>query len=152
MTLDQLIQVVQVSFPQVYLACHTRHQRKRTTEHNVSTRDAAILAHLDQAQATLPSRLAKHLSVSRSTVSEALKRLSALGYVARTAARGDRRAAGVVLTAKGAKVIRDTSVLETARLRAALLRTSRDERVAIVAGMTRLAEACRRLADGEAAA
>jgi hypothetical protein len=57
MTLDQLVQVVQVSFPQVYLACH-----------------------------------------------------------------------------------------------AALLRTSRDERVAIVTGMTRLAEACRPLADAEAAA
>jgi hypothetical protein len=35
---------------------------------------------------------------------------------------------------------------------AALLRTSRDERVAIVTGMTRLAEACRPLADAEAAA
>ncbi len=152
MTLDQLIQVVQVSFPQVYLACHTRHQRKRSTEHRVSTRDSAILAHLDQAEATLPSRLAKHLSVSRSTVSEALKRLTALGYVARTATRGDRRAAGVVLTPQGAKVIRDTSVLETARLRAALLRTSRTERMAIVDGMTRLAAACRRLAEAEEAA
>src|ERR1017187_9922818 len=145
MTLDQVIQVVQVSYPQVYLACHTRHQRKRSTEHRISARDAAILAHLNQEHATLPSRLAKHLSVSRSTVSEALKRLSALEYIARIATNGDRRVAGAVLTPKGARAIRDTSVLETARLRAALILASRDERAAIVIGMTRLAEACRRL-------
>jgi DNA-binding MarR family transcriptional regulator len=147
MTLDQVTQVVQVCFPQVYLACHTRHQRKRSTEHRVSARDAAILAHLDQERATLPSRLANHLSVSRSTVSEALKRLAELDYIARTATNGDRRMAGAVLTPKGARVIRDTSVLETERLRAALLRASRVERAAIVIGMTRLAEACRRLSE-----
>jgi|ERR1017187_9794806 DNA-binding MarR family transcriptional regulator len=149
MTLDQVIQVVQVSYPQVYLACHTRHQRKRSTDHRLSARDATILAHLDRERATRPSRLADHLSVSRSTASEALKRLSALGYIVRTAPSGDRRVAGALLTLKGARAIRDTSVLETARLRAALLRASRDERVAIVTGMTRLAEACRRLSEKE---
>jgi hypothetical protein len=38
MTVDQAIQVVQVSYPQIYLACHTRHERKRSTEHHLSAR------------------------------------------------------------------------------------------------------------------
>ena len=149
MTLDQVIQVVQVSYPQVYLACHTRHQRKRSTDHQLSARDSAILAHLDQERAMLPSRLASHLSVSRSTVSEALKRLVVLGFVARAAKGDDKRVAGVVLTPKGARAIRDTSVLETARLRAVLARASRTDRVSIVAGMSRLAAACRRASEGK---
>jgi hypothetical protein len=39
MTVDQAIRVVQLSYPQVDLACHTRHQRKRSTEHHLSARD-----------------------------------------------------------------------------------------------------------------
>jgi MarR family transcriptional regulator, organic hydroperoxide resistance regulator len=150
MTLDQVIQVVQISYPRVYLACHTRHQRKRSTDHRLSARDAAILSHLDQAHATLPSRLATHLAVSRSTVSEALKHLTELGFVVRGGGTGDRRITGAFLSAKGARAIRDTSVLETARLRAALELASPDERAAIAQGMTRLAEACRRLNEREA--
>src|SRR4051812_14099090 len=101
MTLDQVIHVVQVSYPQVYLACHTRHQRKRSTDHQLSQRDSAILSHLDLTRPTSPSRLATHLGVSRSTVSEALKRLTSLGFVARTSTVGDRRRAGATLALKG---------------------------------------------------
>src|SRR4051812_12895749 len=124
MTIDQVTQVVQVSYPQVYLACHTRHQRKRSTDHHLSARDAAILAHLDIERPTSPSRLAAHLSVAKSTVSEALKRLTELGFVIRASAAGDRRTSGAVLSAKGLRAIRDTSVLETRQLKAALERTS----------------------------
>jgi DNA-binding MarR family transcriptional regulator len=148
MTIDQVVQVVQVAYPQVYLACHTRHQRKRSTDHQLSARDAAILAHLDVERPMLPSKLAHHLNVTRSTLSEALKRLTALGFVARVSGSGDRRSSGALLTAKGARAIRDTSVLETRRLRAAIELASRDDRAAIVLGMNRLADACRRMSDG----
>jgi MarR family transcriptional regulator, organic hydroperoxide resistance regulator len=147
MTIDQVVQVVQVAYPQVYLACHTRHQRKRSSDHQLSARDAAILAHLDLEHPMLPSRLAHHLNVTRSTLSEALKRLTALGFVARVSAgaAGDRRSSGALLTPKGARAIRDTSVLETRQLRAAIQHASRDDRAAIVLGMNRLADACRRM-------
>src|SRR5215208_5082934 len=118
MTIDQAIHIVQVSYPQVYLACHTRHQRKRSTEHHLSARDASILAHLDEHVAIAPSRLAAHLGVARSTLSEALKRLAALGFV--RDAQASPRMTAVVLSPRGARAIRDTSVLETRRLRAAL--------------------------------
>src|ERR671932_1944159 len=99
MTIDATVTTVQLTYPQVYLACHTRHQRKRTTAHRLSARDAAILAHLDARAATTPAQLARHLGVARSTLSEALKRLEVLGYVRRqprAAAGGERGGVGVL--------------------------------------------------------
>jgi len=151
MTLDQALQVVQVSYPQVYLACHTRHQRKRSTEHRLSARDASILAHLDERVPIAPAQLARHLGIARSTLSEALKRLIALGY-ARGAASPDvpsprarARTTAVLLAPKGARAIRDTSVLETRRLRLALLGLAPRELRAVARGMERLAAACRHM-------
>jgi DNA-binding MarR family transcriptional regulator len=147
MTVDSVVQIVQVSFPQVYLACHTRHQRKRSTAHRLSTRDSAILAHLDLSAPILPSRLASHLNVTRSTVSEAVKRLTTLGYVRRANSRDDGRSSAVILTAKGAEAIQDTSVLETYRLKAALKHATPAQRRAIGRGIAQLAAACRTLSD-----
>ena len=146
MTLDQAIHIVQVSFPQVYLACHTRHQRKRSTEHRLSQRDSAILAHLDLELSMSPAKLATHLGIARSTLSEALKRLIAMGYARSAAATG--RTNQVLLTAKGARAIRDTSVLETSRLRSAMKELSRGELTLVAGGMERLASACRETGKG----
>ena len=139
MRLEQAIRVVQVAYPQVYLACHTRHQRKRSTEHRLSARDSSILAHLDEVNAIAPSQLARHLGIARSTTSEALRKLIGLGFVARSAPRS----AAVVLTEKGRRAISDTSVLEFARLHAVLAPLSSNERQLICRGMQRLADACR---------
>jgi DNA-binding MarR family transcriptional regulator len=160
MSIERTIQIIQVAYPQVYLACHTRHQRKRSTAHQLSARDAAILAHLDQQSLTTPMRLAAHLNVARSTLSEAVKRLTALGFTRQTpraSAEGRRGGIGILLTAKGASAIRETSVLETQRLRTVLKHLSPLELRAVARGMTALAAACdrrtaRRLtsADGDA--
>lgn len=147
MTIDQTIRVVQMAYPQVYIACHTRHQRKRSTEHSLSQRDAAILAHLDESAATVPARLAHHMGIGRSTLSEALKRLTALGYVRRTDERTDGRRASVLLTSHGARAIQDTSVLETKRLHRALAELPARDLAAISRGMARLAAACRAVAE-----
>lgn len=148
--LEQVTQIVQVAYPQVYLACHTRHQRKRSTEHRLSPRDASLLAHLDERAPLAPSRLAAHLGIARSTLSEALKRLIALGFACQAThatENGPRRIgrASVILSDLGARAIRDTSVLETARLRAALATLSPRERARIADGMATLAAACRLL-------
>jgi len=145
MTIDQAVETVQLTYPQVYYACHTRHQRKRSTEHRLSARDASILAHCSADSPIVPARLAKHLSVARSTLSEALKKLAQVGYVRRVAnAEGDGRQVGLLLTAKGVRAVRETSVLESATLAAVLEHASPAERAAITAGLTKLAEACRR--------
>jgi DNA-binding MarR family transcriptional regulator len=145
MDLDNTVRLIQAAYPQVYLACHTRHQRKRSTAHQLSARDAAILAHLDEHLPITPARLAAHLGVGRSTLSEALKHLERLGYVGRPASAVRRT--GVLLTARGAQAIGDTSVLETPRLRAVLAGTSDRERTLIASGLDTLARACRRAAE-----
>jgi DNA-binding MarR family transcriptional regulator len=96
-------------------------------------------------RAVLPSRLAAHLDLGRPTVSEALKRLTALGFVVRTTSSRDRRATGALLSEKGLRAIREMSVLETTQLRAVLALASRDDRIAIAHGFARLAELCRQL-------
>lgn len=139
MDADEAARIIQIAYPQVYLACHTRHPSKRSTEHELSQRDSTILVHVDASEPTAPSALARHLRVGRPTVSEALRRLIALGFLA----RARRGSAAVVLTKKGAQAIADTSVLETGRLRAVLSALSEPEREHVCSGLRVLAEACR---------
>jgi DNA-binding MarR family transcriptional regulator len=146
MTLDRTIRQVQVAFPQIYFACHTRHRRRRTSMHRISARDSTILAHLSRQTPTTPARLAEHLGVARSTLSEALKRLIDLGLVERPSVR----TAGVRLSARGADAIQSDSVLETERLRSALELLSVAEQRLVARGLTTLAEACRRLMPSKA--
>ncbi len=148
MTLDDAVATVQLTYPQVYHACHTRHQRKRTTEHALSARDSAILAHCGIESPIVPAKLARHLSIAASTLSEAIKKLTQAGYVRRVAqVEGDGRHSGILLTAKGLCAVRETSVLESARLAAVLADVSPADRAAIALGLSKLAEACRRYAE-----
>lgn len=148
MRLDDVVQTVQLTYPRVYYACHTRHQRKRSTEHRLSARDAAILAHCSAEDPIIPARLAAHLSIARSTLSEAIKKLDTTGYVRRVAAiQGDGRLSGILLTTKGLRAVREMSVLEADRLEAVLRPASAADRAAIAAGLTKLAEACRRYSE-----
>ena len=148
--LARTVQIVQTSFPQIYLACHTRHQRKKSTPHRLSSRDSSILAHLDEREPISPARLAKHLGVSASTLSEALKRLARLGFIVAPENGSTLRRTKVLLTPLGAAAIRDTSVLETERLEAILRGLTRDERRSVAAGLARLGDACRQHAENGA--
>jgi DNA-binding MarR family transcriptional regulator len=147
MTIDEAVATVQLTYPQVYHTCHTRHQRKRSTEHALSARDAAILAHCSVDAPIVPARLARHLSVAASTLSEAIKKLTQTGFVRRVAVDDDRRQLGILLTPKGVRAVRETSVLESARLMAVLKEVTPAERAVITAGLMKLAEACRRFSE-----
>ena len=139
MTIDDAVRVVQTSYPQVYLACHTRHQRKRSTEHRLSSRDSAILAHLHPTRPIAPSDLARHLGIGRPTMSEALKRLVSLGFID----RGENGSAAVTLSIKGERAMRETSVLEAGRVESVLASLSASDRRLVCRGLERLAQACR---------
>jgi len=144
-TLDRAIERIQFCYPQVYYACHTRHDRARSTTAHLSARDSTILVHLDGAEPVTLSTLARHLSLSPSTLSEAVTKLEALGYVVKArGAAGDRRRVGLVLTRKGIDAVRASSVLEAQRLRLALCTLSSPDRAAAVAGLELLARACQR--------
>jgi DNA-binding MarR family transcriptional regulator len=142
-TLDRAIERIQFCFPQVYFACHTRHARGRSNEARLSGRDSQILVHLDSRTSMTLSDLAAHMDLSRSTLSEALTRLEALGYIAKAPhAQRDRRHVGLGLTKKAIGAVRAGSVLETRRLRAVLSGLSKRDLETTIAGLEILARAC----------
>ena len=143
MTLSQAVERIQLCYPQIYYACHTRHARRRSNPFRLSTRDSDILVHLDTAAPTSLVVLARHMDLAASTVSEAITRLEDFGYVTKAPGLGDRRRVGIMLTAKGATAIRATSVLEARRLAEVLGRLSRADLNVVTAGLGLLAGACR---------
>lgn len=145
MTIAEAVERIQFVYPQVYYACHTRHARERSSDSRLSGRDATILVHLDRTEPISLSALARHLGLAASTLSEATSRLEAFGYVSKGDRGGrDRRRIGLTLTSKGVAAVRASSVLEPARLGAALRRLSREERLRVIDGLSTLADACRR--------
>ena len=145
MTLDQAIEQIQFCYPQIYYACHTRHQRSRSSPTGLSHRDIELLVHLSRTTPMTMTALARHMDLALSTVSEAVKALDAHGYVARCHPRADdRRHTGLTLTPKGVNAVRSGSVLEAARLRVVLGRLRPKEIEVVAAGLSLLSQACRR--------
>ena len=103
------IRLVQTCYPQIYLACHTRHRRAASSADGLSAKDSALLSHLDERRPTTPSALARHLGVGRPTMSAAIKRLKTLGYIDVVADADDGRTILLRLAKKGAVAMRETS-------------------------------------------
>ena len=131
---------VQRLYPQIYLACHKDHVRAVSTKFRISSQDASILVHLDRETGLSPRALATHLGVAASTLSAALARLSDLGYLTNTPSESDRRKRELLLTARGAEAISNTSVLDAERVRAMLNQLKPEERKAAVRGLALLAK------------
>jgi len=139
------VRLVQTCYPQIYLACHTRHTRAASSPQRLSPRDSTLLAHLDETRPTSPSVLARHLGVGGPTISAAVKRLVRLGYVEQDRDPDDARGVRLRLAQKGATAMRDSSVLEPERVRRMLAKLApRDRRVALD-GLAILARAARRV-------
>ena len=136
---------VQRLFPQIYLACHVDHVRAASTSWDLSSHDASILAHLDRENAISPRALAAHLSVAASTLSAAVARLSRLGYLTSEPSPSDKRQRELRLTARGAKAIAFTSVLDERRVRKLLGRLNAQECTAALRGLQLLAQAARQM-------
>ena len=137
------VRLVQVAYPQIYFACHTRHVRRASTATQLSATDSTLLAHLDEERATRPTGLAKHLGVAASTLSAAIARLAKLGYVSLGKAAGDGRAIDLRLTHKGASAMQASSVLESARVARMLGHLSSPERKRALEGIGLLAKGAR---------
>jgi DNA-binding MarR family transcriptional regulator len=141
--LNRDVRLVQVAYPQIYFACHTRHVRRASTATQLSATDSTLLAHLDEDHATRPTTLAKHLGVAGSTLSAAIARLARLGYVAHRKAAADGRAVDLRLTAKGAAAMQASSVLESARVAKMLAQLTSAERKRALDGIGLLAKGAR---------
>ena len=145
--LTAAVRAVQIAYPQIYLACHTRHTRARSSVFRLSARDSSLLVHLDETHPMRPAALARHMGVGASTMSAALRRLASLGYITRTTPDTDRRGAELRLTAKGAEALSATSVLEAALVEALLRTLTPADRTRAVDGLTLLGRAARGLGE-----
>lgn len=135
---------IQAAYARIYHACHGQHQNQQTSAPGLSQRDATILAHLDRASPITPTLLAKHLGVSKSTMSEAIKFLVAQGYV-QLGKNTDGRSHQLVLTDAGQQAMSACSVLETGKLSALLSVLSEPELSKAREGLELLAAASLRL-------
>ena len=140
---SELVFEVQRLYPQIYLACHVDHVRAASTEWQLSSRDASVLAHLDRESGTSPRALGDHLGVRPSTLSATIARLSELGYITSTAAGSDRRKRELRLTVRGAEAMASTSVLDAERVGELLAQLSKSEQHDAVRGLRLLARAAR---------
>jgi DNA-binding Lrp family transcriptional regulator len=137
MKVEEAILRVQSAYPRIYLACHSRHQNRRTTAKQISQRDATLLAHLSETAPTSQRDLAAHMGIGKSTVSAAVTSLENMGFVA--------RAGAVLRTEAGTQAMRGSSVLEAPTLKALLLTLDVNERIRAVEGLELLAAGARRL-------
>jgi DNA-binding MarR family transcriptional regulator len=139
------VRAIQRWYPQIYLACHTRHQRASSSDARLSGHDSSVLAHLDERDAMTASDLARHLGIVASTLSATLTRLEKLGYITRTPAAADRRIAELRLSKTGARAMQGSSVLESARVAALLDELTPGEQQLALDGLGLLARAARQL-------
>jgi DNA-binding MarR family transcriptional regulator len=100
------------AYPAIYLACHRRHVRDDESGRVVTQRQASVLDHLDARRPTTVSKLAEHLGIGRSAMSIAVTRLVRGGYIQRRSVAGDARSVGLTLTAAGARIKDQNSVLD----------------------------------------
>jgi DNA-binding MarR family transcriptional regulator len=147
MELDESLIRVQMAYPRIYLACHSRHQNTRSTADQLSQRDASLLAHLEEKSAVSHADLARHMSVAKSTLSEALNSLEVRGYVARETAEHDARGSLIRRTPKGTTAMSNGSVLEPERLRRLLEALTPEERQRAVEGLELIAQATQRMTE-----
>jgi DNA-binding MarR family transcriptional regulator len=139
------VAAVQRAYPKIYLACHTRHERRRSNAAQLTAHESSLLAHLDAREPMRAAALARHMGVTRSTLSAAIKRLTGLGYIASEADPADKRALALRLSAKGAKAMQAGSVLDSALVRRLLGALSLSDRARAIAGLELLAAAAERV-------
>lgn len=132
---------LQLLYPRIYMACHVDHVRARSSESRISARDSGILAHLSVRDFRGPGKLAKHLRVSASTLSEALHNLVALGYVEFKVDQRDERRTEFRLSDKGLAAMKSSSVLDPKKVAALLKKLSPQKRGQVVEGLRILADA-----------
>jgi len=145
---DQLLDVLR-AYPQIYLACHVEHRTRGSSPTGLTSRDASFLAHVEEPAGSSPAALARHLGISRSTLSAALARLQHEGLVTLEAHPGDARRKRVRLTEGGRAALAENSVLDPARVADLLGRLTDEEREQAVKGLKLLAVAARRCREEE---
>jgi DNA-binding MarR family transcriptional regulator len=138
---DEAARQVLALYPRIFFACHSRHVRDPRTAEVLSAHQASILDHLDEEDPLTLMELARHMGVTPGTMSIAIDRLEAGGFVSRQRDAEDGRRVNLRLTPAGARVKAAQTVLDPERLRSMLARLPAAERRAGVEGLAVLARA-----------
>lgn len=132
---------IQMLYPRIYIACHVEHIKRRSSDEQVSARDAAILAHLTEGYFQSPKNLAAHMNIAASTMSEALHHLVSLGFVNFATDENDARQTIFSITQTGRDAIAQSSVLDGKKLEILLATMSKPDQQKVVEGLKLLADA-----------
>ncbi len=138
---DQIFAVLR-AYPAIYMACHVEHRSRGQSRSGLTSRDASLLAHVD-AEGTAPGAMARHLGIAASTLSAALARLAAQGFLTLARDAADARRRTVRLTDAGRAALAADSVLEPERVAMLLARLDAPDRARAVEGIALLARAAR---------
>lgn len=133
-------------YPQIFFACHRTHVRDERTKRLLSSRQAAVLDHLETLAPTHLDVLSSHLGVTASSVSLMIDRLEKAGYVRRSRDTHDARRVSLRLTTAGARVSRQQKILDPSLVEAMLRCLPAGERELALAGLKSLARAANQLA------
>lgn len=125
----------------IHFTCRTRQVADPETERTLSAHQASILDHLSENSATTLSQLATHMGVTVSTMSLAIRRLVAEGYVNRCRDAGDGRKVCLRLTPAGARIKKANSTLDPQRVSDMLDALSAEERSLALRGLALLSQA-----------
>jgi len=110
--LDSRIRRLLDAYPAIYIACHRKHLREDESGNPVTEHQASILDHLHATRAVTLSKLAEHMGVSRSTMSITVRRLIRCGYISSRQDKRDRRSVCLTLTAAGARIKEQNTLLD----------------------------------------
>ena len=132
-----LIRQVQRLYPLLYFACHHSHRRGD----GLSERDLRILHHLAADAAPHASGLARHLGLSRSTLSEALEKLERRGLILRS--RGGSNRKMIALTAAGDAALESSDGLDGTAIGEILAQLGEDEQRRVIEGLELIGRAVR---------
>src|ERR671925_622776 len=122
------VRAVQAYSPRIYLACHIQHTRRNPARANLTESESNLLGHLDERHPIRASALARHMGVSRSSMSATIKRLINLGYIVSARDEDDARALALRLSPACARAMQAGSVLDTDRVGALLAKLSPADR------------------------
>jgi DNA-binding MarR family transcriptional regulator len=138
--LDSRVRRLLDAYPAIFLACHRQHMRGDEEGNVLSENQASVLDHLDERRPITLSKLAEHMGVGRSTMSITVSRLVRGGYVRRGRSREDTRCVALTLTAAGARIKQENSVLHPELVRAMFRTMSAEELETALRGIECLAK------------
>jgi len=119
----------------------------RSDGSDLSHHELELLHHVPAGRTVDLGTLARHLALPKSTASVVVKSLAARGFVDRARDTTDERRLALSLTASGRRRVEDDTVLDVARLAAALRTMRPEDRRSLVLLLDALAGAAEKTAD-----